>query len=609
MKRPVSHQTEDQAKLIFRSALPREWVIREQHSDYGVDLEVEVFEGGSSTGTLIKVQVKGTAAPRVNSERSAISYPLSTNSAVYLCDELRLPTVFVVADVGSSQAYWTAPQLDDTLRRAARDAVAAGRTTVTVHVPTANVLPQTSGALVNACADARIRLGVRAVAEAPVPTFLTAVTGAYDPDELARTLATKGAAVRVQQMHELYKQDNLVEARSVLERVVATPDAAAEVRFNALYVAERWEVVQLRFPPDTFDAEPKIRLSFARRMRKASAGAPPVLRLHAAIAEKAAELHLLAFEDFALYQNWVMHQSAHEPVWRVHLAQARHVTATRLMRKYRQCSRLVNLALSSQHPAVIPDAAHRIASALVLLTARLDSEGMSEAARSYRESIRQLAEIGIEVAAARQRWDELAVIAGDLFLLLAGRSGPAEVEAAAAWAEGHLQRILDEGYRSESIALVHRHKAGLLQIRTARRGGRDEAVDRQVYAQMATAIGIDMASTDDPLAVMVRQGLDDLNPERALRSCKRLFFSLGPGGLPAILIQLHTAGFKRLRCTLHGHGVEAFALDDCSEGMQREFCSKCSDRESHAADWRWTNEWQQQQNAQYGRLATDESWQ
>jgi hypothetical protein len=605
MKRPASHQTEDQAKLIFRSALPREWAIREQHSDYGVDLEVEVFQGGSSTGTLIKVQVKGTKSLKLNAERSVISYPLRTNSAAYLCNELRLPTVFVVADVESSQAYWTAPQLDDTLRRAVRGAGAARRRTVTVHVPTANVLPQTSGILVNACADAQIRLGVRTVAEAYVPTFVAAVTGAYDPDELARALATKGAALRVQQMHDLYKQDNLVEARSLLERVVATPDAAPEVRFHALFLAEQWEVIQLRFPPDTFDMEPKLRLSFAERMRQITGGGPLVLRLHAAIARKTAELHLLSFEDWGLYQNWIAQQATGDPAWRLHLAYRRRQVAERLLRKYRHCGRLMNFALRSQHPAVIPDAAHRIAAALGLLTGRLDSEGLCHAADSYRDSHRQLAEIGIEVAAARGRWDEVALITSDTFLLLAGRQDPAGVEAAAAWAESHLRKIADDACRSRSVALLHKHKAGLLQERSTKKDGHDQAVEQQIYRQMAGALGIDLADPNDPLAVMVRQGLADLNPGRVLRFCKHLFVSLGSGGLPAVLIRLPTAGIKRLQCTVHGYGVEAFALDDCSEGMQQEFCSKCGDREPHSADWEWTNAWKQNQNAIFGHLADD----
>ncbi len=606
MKRPRSHQIDDQAELVFRSTLPSEWVVRKQHSDYGVDLEIEVFQDGSSTGTLIKVQVKGTAAPQFSADHSYAAYQLSTASAGYLCEELRSPSILVVVDVSSGKPYWTAPQLDDGLREAVHNAAVAGQKTVAVHVPTANQLPQTCDAMLVACADAQIRLGVRAVVEAPVPTFVAAVDGAYDPDELARVLATKGAAVRVGQMDSLYRRDELARARSTLEGIVATPDASPEVKFRALSLAEKWETAQFHFPPDTFDMLAKVSLSFAMLMRQVSVRAPLVLRLHAAIAQRSAELHLLAFEDYGLYQAWAVNQAAGDPTWLLGLTARRLQVAQALLRKHRQCGRLINFALRSRRMSVIPDAAHRMSLGLMLLIARLDSEGLGHIADSYRDSTCQLAEIGIQVSEAGQQWDQLALLAHVIFRSLAEKGNPDRIESAAASAEEHLRKITDEAVRREYIELLHKHKAQLLPGSSMWRSGSDEALQRQIYTQMASAVGIDTSRPDDPFGAMVQQGLADLNPERALRHCRNLFASLRPVGLPALLLKLPTAGVKRLHCTLHGWGMEAFTLDACAEGMQEQYCSSCTDRQPHAPDWQWTPEWQHEQNARYGYLAMDE---
>lgn len=60
-KRARSHQLESQSLNFFESLLPDEWVCRKKDQDYGVDLEVEIFDhDGASTGLTFLVQVKAT---------------------------------------------------------------------------------------------------------------------------------------------------------------------------------------------------------------------------------------------------------------------------------------------------------------------------------------------------------------------------------------------------------------------------------------------------------------------------------------------------------------------------------------------------------------------
>ncbi|WP_458790911.1 DUF4365 domain-containing protein [Yoonia sp. MH D7] len=60
-KRSRTHQLEDISIQCFEQLLPAEWVCRRKDKDYGVDLEVEVFdECGEATGLLFFVQLKAT---------------------------------------------------------------------------------------------------------------------------------------------------------------------------------------------------------------------------------------------------------------------------------------------------------------------------------------------------------------------------------------------------------------------------------------------------------------------------------------------------------------------------------------------------------------------
>lgn len=62
--RPRSHHLEDESINEFIRVLPTQWVVRRKDHDYGVDLEVEIFdENGRATGLTFNVQLKATDDP------------------------------------------------------------------------------------------------------------------------------------------------------------------------------------------------------------------------------------------------------------------------------------------------------------------------------------------------------------------------------------------------------------------------------------------------------------------------------------------------------------------------------------------------------------------
>jgi tetratricopeptide (TPR) repeat protein len=89
-KRPRAHQLEDESKVAFRAALDPAWVVREKSHDYGVDLEVEVFDrDGTATGLIFNVQIKAT-------DKSKIRTSVSVESAhLKYLNSLTLPTLLV----------------------------------------------------------------------------------------------------------------------------------------------------------------------------------------------------------------------------------------------------------------------------------------------------------------------------------------------------------------------------------------------------------------------------------------------------------------------------------------------------------------------------------
>ncbi len=604
MKRPESHGIDTRGQRIFEACLPPEWVVRDQHPDYGVDYEVEVFEKGSSTGILFKVQLKSTVRPDLSSDGTFISCEIETGRADYLCEKLLAPAALVVADVEAGTVYWATPQLDEELVRRVREAAAVAQKSVTVRVPTANQLPHTLAPLLNAIADAQILLGTRVVQTSTVPHFVSIAGQHLDSDDLIGDLSTKVAALKVRQILSAYDRGSPEDAWALLDEVLRTPDADRSVKITAIIQVERHEQGRLTFPPATAHQAAKITLWAASQMRFVAADGPLVHRLHAAISFRAAQLELLACDGLGMYQNWVANQAGGDPFWRLSLAYARRHNADRLLRKYRECVRLVNFALRRQQYTIVPDCAERVILATLSLIQTLDNEGFAEQANAHRVTLLELGGIGVDIAAHEERWYVVGGLANQTLLAAFRVQDEADRARGMEWAEHQLSRIPLEDLRCEWMDIarrgVERATAALgLQSMTS---DEHSALDRQIYQNMAISLGINLDDPKDEVAGVVRLGIADLNPERVLKPCRHLFVKLGSHGLVGEWLRLPTAGSKVLLCTRHGHGVEALSLDACLDGMMNDPCSECPDKAPHDGEWRWTPEWQQEQNRLHGHI-------
>ena len=98
-KRPESHVVGDQAVQTFIAHCDPAWIVNPVVKDYGLDLRVEVTQGGMVTGEEFLVQVKGRAGidtdreypPRVSVRQPTINYWLGKLS----------PTLIVVVDLSA----------------------------------------------------------------------------------------------------------------------------------------------------------------------------------------------------------------------------------------------------------------------------------------------------------------------------------------------------------------------------------------------------------------------------------------------------------------------------------------------------------------------------
>jgi hypothetical protein len=126
-----------------------------------------------------------------------------------------------------------------------------------------------------------------------------------------------------------------------------------------------------------------------------------------------------------------------------------------------------------------------------------------------------------------------------------------------------------------------------------------ESTDQQIYGNMARGLSIDVSDESDPNAKLVRAGIADLDPSRVLKNCHHLLICLGSESTVSRLLGLQTANYKIILCDLHKYRMRGLSLDQTYEHFKREYCDKCPDCSPRSVTWKYSADWQQEENTRH----------
>ena len=524
MKRPIQHVTDSVGEAQLRTALsPLGWTLNKIDHDYGIDFDVEIFRDGKTTGVTFKLQLKSSIATAYSASRDFVSQPIHIEQAVYMANELRTPVILVHADITMRKSFWCAPQLDDSLLR--RAASPGGAETTTIRIPTTNTLPESIERLLRTLADIEAVLASRVLIATKTIDFVKAIDGRVDKDQLSRELKNKSDAIKLEQAQTLFVAGSFEEATKKISLVLGSEDAAVESKFWALLIAERIEFIQTgkRQAPQGYLFD--IPLAFADRLWSLTKKGPPYLKFYSMIARKAGELGVLVHRDYGMFMNWRVNKDTGDPFWKLQLSFQRAQTWRELALKYNHCLRLARYAVNSRYRWALPDALLRIVRAVALFIQRLDQEGFKAQAEKYSASALQLCRLTAWIALDNDDFDSVTGAA------LNAITATTDISSTETWARKTIEAITDLDKRNAAIDIVDR---AVKRVKGEEVEGDIPATPRQIYENMATALGIDLSDPKDPIARIVRIGIADLDPSRVLKNCEHIFISLGPRGLPSI---------------------------------------------------------------------------
>lgn len=604
MKRPHQHEIDDRACDLLRLALPDAWVYRELPKDYGIDGEVEVFRQGSSTGAFFNVQVKGTEKPLFLADGRTISFSLRTDHARYFCHELLAPVFLMFVDTVKQRIWWHAIQLDTDLVQRLRIAQERASKTITVHIDSKNTLSDQPGLLLSRLNDMALLISFRSVSSASEVSLLNTLSSVRDISSAVQGFSRGLSCARVELLQRTWRAGDKRKARALIAEILKDKAAPLFAKVWALEIAELLAIQSYR---DIGRQELVfwVELRFAAKQKTLCRTGPIHLRIHAALKRRLALLHAAIEHDYNLYLNTKVYEVTTDramagPFWATMLNPAREKAARRVMFLYQHCMSLLGWAAAKGEFHLVAYDTVGVLSKMVNFLVRLRSEEMAQAASFWEQRLEVLASAAISIAVKLEEW-ELASMLVNSSLHIAGIRQPESLEKRMEWCRKQGEQISKHEVRRRLLDSLKEERSAAIRL-LADIENAEPSIDeeKRMIRAMAMSLGINLDDPQDEIGNVVRIGLHDLDPTRALKTCRHLFLALGSRGIPAVMLGLPTAGSKTLWCTLHNYGIGGMILDQIHKSMVDEHCSTCANRDPHPKSWTWTRVWQSEQHKLFG---------
>lgn len=599
-----SHTIGRAARLIFERAHPREWIFRPTNQDdYGVDGTIEIVEGENVTGQHLFIQLKGSE--RLSYTPDAVKIKLAVKDVKYL-DQHQLPAILVVVDVKREKTYWLEIQNYVRARTAKEGTDWLTKKSATISVP----IKQDESTLAQWRRLAHERPRTISLSKHGLPSWedleaISKIDGKETVDDPRQdaAIAALSSGASLNAAMRLIAVGKREEALPLLER--AWHDALAstdEVRVLASAKA----IVAILNPADQESG--KLMLDIALRGAEAAKKlAHPGEHLYL---QGLGLLPICYAASHHVYRYRVMLQSAGgDALTRTLLAARLDHHADKLsdltfrlggvIGACHETKRYIAMADLMRHLALFEtDLYHK------LVTLR---EGPTPIV-SLRERAFTHAEIATIVAKAIGDQQFLAGIVQHEALIHHALGDPDKAKTLLAEAQQIAQTLGDAVVTRDVQTLAEKmQKPKALPARPTRDEIPEDEKDRLIEAYVREIAHEDPDAPDET-SRLIKIGLKDRNPERALTWCEHLHFAPVVWGEPGHLLQLPTAGRKALHCEKKKGTISGLELDSVFVEFRDGPCVGCPHR-APRKNWKWSEKWQRERPVPAEFLDYIDQWQ
>lgn len=584
------------AGRICEFCLPDNWAFRSQEDqeDYGIDGEIEITTPqDKATGFIFKAQIKGQKTVSFIEDNSKVSFSISLERLQYYMSNVEIAVILFVVDITSEIVYWHSLQDDENLRKRMQDALVKDQETITVHLRTTNVLKRDN-----------------------IDELLQAINVNLDWLRLNN--------LRKINYSEIFKKSTDEKVKDWLDQAKDQSYYAYMEQFERLYINKEHEklleLINQVFPSKTEKNELRFYAGlYAERVCEQDLGFNTEEYDEASFDIFQQILHLVRTNNFnkyyqiyiiLLWRRWILKKKimadyhnfmtlkmiGNDPLVRGIAKSMQIQSSLRVSNYLVKTIRLVNSSIRQSDPNIFLDIFPKLGTFIVLMIHKWRDEKQNESITVVENWLNFCTELGINLA-LKSGQDALLIQFINVFVSIKVYSK--DTVHYIDDAKIILDNIQDEEMKIFMLEYLDELKQKYLVDRSEYNLTTEQEIE--FFQQHAKQLGFDYDDPENEFGQIIKQGLEDYNPERVLKECEHLLvFNSSALGMPAKMVGLPSATMKIIHCVEYKYTVGGWGLDMVYQGIddipnsgfKSRHCINCDKCKPRADDWKWNSKWQ-----------------
>lgn len=584
------------AGRVFEFCLPDNWIFRSQEDqeDYGIDGEVEIATSrDKATGFIFKAQIKGQKEVNIIDGGREISFSISLERLQYYMSNIEIAVILFVVDVTNECVYWHSLQDDEKLRISMQKAVIKEQDTISIHLQTKNILKRDNiHALIEAININLDWLRLNGLKKINYSEVFKKSTDEKVQDWLEQAKDQSYYAY-MEQFERLYLKKEHEKLLQLIHLIFPSKTEKIELRFYAGLYAEKVCEQDLGFGSEEY-----YRVSFDIFQQ--------ILNL--VKTNKFSKYYQIYI--ILLWRSWILRQQinidyhhfmsvkmvGNDPLMGLVAQSVQRQSSLNVSINLLKTIRLVNHSINQKDPNIFLDTFPKLATAIILLAHKLRDEGQKDAVEALDEWLSYCTDLGLKLA-SNSRQEELFILFlhVSVSLKVYSKDHLSYITVARHMVEWLQRKDLQEFFLEYLDGLEEKY------INDTQEYNLSPEEELDFYKKHAKNLGFDFDDPNDKFGQIIKQGLEDYNPERVLKDCENLLvFNSSTLGMPAKMVGLPSATMKIIHCLEYKYTGGGWGLDIAYQGIsgipdsgfKNRHCLNCKKCKPRAKDWKWTSTWQ-----------------
>lgn len=504
--------------------------------------------------------------------------------------QLDIAIVLIVVDINTKAVYWKSLQDDKELMERLSKSIANGNKTMAVHLPTENKLPDASDALISAVTHTMDWLKIIAFdkIQSPIADMVRKSSSELISDLIKRNKEFNFHLYN-EQYERLLKEEKYQELYNLAIINLKSLSELVETRFNSgIYV----EKVIVNSCTDSKDEKNEhlynLYNSLVEIVREGKGDKQ--LRMYSIFLLRSFILKDLIDLDY--HSQLTKIQIAEDPLTSLIFSSENNKLVIKTATSVQKIIVCLNRLLSLGNYNIFVTGILRSCVMLSVYAHRLNLDDK----KTQSDSLYNWLGFCLDIAMGVSKDESDQTSFANLIILYArSRINCADFELYIERARVLTVEIKDIDLRSEITALLDK----MLESKKKHESKISEPEEElKFFTERAIHMGFKIDDQNDRIGQIIRQGLDDYNPERVIKNCESMLMMPSRSlGIPAQMLGLYSAAMKYLVCTKKNFIMGGWRLDEIYinqvSGFKREFCDKCNECKPRPTEWHWTMAWQE----------------